>query len=264
MGKVSLDSLFNKMSLVASSSLGVLRTSIEHPVMKGTASECYWINLLREYLPIKFGINSGKVVDSKGNTSKQIDIIIYSRESFPYVFNQNGAVLIPVESVVGVLEVKQDIKGNMRDIANKIESVRNLEGSYLDKKGQEAEIPWPPYPILGGVLSTQSSYSEETLKNKLSELKGSRTIDIGCCANKYSFFVKYNTPEKEIANYKARAIAKVHTYSRETALMVFIYQLVHTLQRNAFMSCEYSVNIDAYLRNVGAEINPSPIATPLF
>lgn len=265
MDKIDLKSLYTNMTLCASSSLGITRASLNHPVIKGSASECYWVNLLREYLPIKYGVDSGQVIDCTGNTSGQIDVIIYERDTFPYVFNNNGAFFIPIEAVVGVFEIKQDInKDEILYTAEKIESVRILEGSYLDDKGKEAERFWPPRPILGGFLSTDSSMKKDTLEKHLSQLKGLQTIDLGCCVNAYSVYVKYNTAEDERTNYKARSKPYVHTYEKDIALMVFVYQLIHQLQHNTKMTSSYSINIEAYLQEVNPDLVQTPISAPLF
>jgi hypothetical protein len=55
------------------------------------------------------------VIDHEGNTSQQMDIVIYDNWFTPFIFNQNGFYYIPAEGVYAVFEVKPDIQGNEGD-----------------------------------------------------------------------------------------------------------------------------------------------------
>lgn len=134
----------------------------------------------------------------------------------------------------------------------------------MDINGKEVERFWPPRPILGGILSTESSIKKETLKRHLSQLKWLQTIDIGCSINAYSFLINYNTTKEDSGNYNARSSASVHFYAKEIALVVFVYQLIHKLQQNALPPNEYSINVEAYLREVNPDFVQTPISAPLF
>ena len=46
--------------------------------------------------------------------------------------------------------------------------------------------------------------------------------------------------------------------------MVFVYHLIHILQRNTKDSDEYLIDIDAYLRAANAELAKTPVSSPLF
>ncbi len=265
MSEVDLKKLYSNMSDMACASLNLYKKTIDHPCIKGQASEVFWIELLSKYLPTQYGINSGKVIDHRGSTSKQIDIIVYNRESFPYVINDRQTTYIPVEAVVCVFEVKQELKNNINNAADKIESVRKLGRSFLNKNGEEIELESESlYPIIGGVLTTDSSLSRDSLKKQLCNLSGTRTIDIGCCVNAYNFYVKYNFPEELRCNYKSRRNASVLIYDKENALPIFLFQLEHTLQKNTRNASDLIIDIDAYLKVVGADLDNKPIVKALF
>ncbi len=189
----NLGDIFALYQTCVKANLELCRKVLSHPVMKGEASEACWIDFLRKYLPMQYGVDRGKVIDSKGNKSEQIDIIIYDKLFSPYILNGFGTKLIPVESVFAVFEVKQDIKSHIRYASKKILSVRKLETSFLDVKGEPC-VDSVVHPIIGGILALECSLKDKSLERGLKKLCGEGSIDIGCCVNWGSFLVKYSTP----------------------------------------------------------------------
>ena len=55
-------------------------TLISHQGEKGNASEESWRKLLDDYLPRRFQVSKAFVVDSNGDISQQIDLVIYDRQ----------------------------------------------------------------------------------------------------------------------------------------------------------------------------------------
>ena len=89
--------------------LSANRENIVHPGTKGDASELSWIEMLQNYLPQRYQVRKAFVLDSTGELSEQIDIVIFDRHYSPFLFNQDGALYVPAESVYAVIEVKQDL-----------------------------------------------------------------------------------------------------------------------------------------------------------
>ena len=52
------------------------RKHISHSGAKGIASELKWRDTLKGYLPQRYHIDKAFVIDSKGNQSDEIDIVI--------------------------------------------------------------------------------------------------------------------------------------------------------------------------------------------
>lgn len=77
MSKVDLKQLFNGLQKQMSAQLSTNRDFIEHPGSKGDALENAWIEWLRKYLPSRYCVDKAIVIDHEGNTSQQIDIVIY-------------------------------------------------------------------------------------------------------------------------------------------------------------------------------------------
>jgi len=162
------------------------RASFGHPVTKGDASEHVWLELLQTYLPLRYRAEKAHVVDSDGTFSEQIDVVIFDRQYSPFIFNFEGQIIIPAESVYAVFEAKQAINAGVIDYAQKkVATVRRLHRTSLPIP--HAGGTYPPKPlshILGGILTFESDWSPplgEPLMAALSQSAADR-LDIGCVA----------------------------------------------------------------------------------
>lgn len=188
---VDLRDLFHGLQKQMLANLNVNREFIAHPGSKGDATEQRWIDFLRTYLPDRYKVDKAIVIDSIGNVSEQMDIVIYDAFYTPFIFNQDGFMYIPSESVYAVFEVKQDVKGNIEYAAKKIESVRKLKRTSMGMVASGISTSARPLTkIIGGILTTTSSYSEnDTIINQLKKLNGLQTLDLGCLCDTGSFML---------------------------------------------------------------------------
>jgi len=109
---------------------------IEHSSTVGSAREFIIKKVLKSILPPIVHVGSGKVIDAFGNSSCQIDIIIYDSR-FPLFEVEKGIGLYPLEGVIAILEVKSTItKQSLRDALENTMSFINL------KPGFEDPSPW--------------------------------------------------------------------------------------------------------------------------
>ena len=91
-------------------------------------------------LPGGIGVGSGCVIDTRGGTSRQMDIVVYEKEAcFNFDFGDNSEVTYyPVEGVMAVGEVKSRIgKKELADSFDKIRSVKALERAFEPHKREE-------------------------------------------------------------------------------------------------------------------------------
>ena len=109
MGHIELQKLFAGLQNQMTAQLSTDREFITHPGSKGDALENTWIEWLRNYLPNRYSVEKAIVIDCEGNTSDQIDIVIYDNWYTPFIFTQNGFQYIPAEGVYAVFEVKPKI-----------------------------------------------------------------------------------------------------------------------------------------------------------
>jgi len=177
--------------------LSTNRENIIHPGTKGDASELRWLEMLQSYLPKRYQVEKAFVLDCDGNLSEQIDLVIFDRQYSPFLFNQDGALYVPAESVYGVLEVKQDLGKDELDYAGgKAASVRRLRRT-------SAPIPYaggvyPPKAlshILAGIVTLGCSWTpplRSSFKSAVAGLSLKCRIDLGCAIQYGSFNITYS------------------------------------------------------------------------
>ena len=165
--------------------LETARKTLGHPGTKGDASEKIWIELLNKYLPERYRAEKAHVVDNKGNFSQQIDVVVFDRQYSPFIFNYEGEIIIPAESVYAAFEAKQSINAEQVKYAQeKVNSVRNLHRTSLPIPHAGGTYdPKPPFRIYGGILTFESDWTPgmgDALNKALNEDKG--CLDMGCIA----------------------------------------------------------------------------------
>ena len=193
--KIDIKSLFKSMQEQMLASLNT-QDFIKHPGTKGDATENNWILWMRKFLPKRYAADKAFVIDSDGNLSDQIDIVIYDKQYSPIVFEQNGALYVTAESVYAIFEVKQELnKTNIEYAGDKIASVRKLRRTSAPITYSTGVKPAKPlHNIIGGVLTTRTEWKspiDEILKSHLSELDIDNRIDLICCLKDSSFCVEY-------------------------------------------------------------------------
>ncbi|MCR8668217.1 hypothetical protein NO995_11020 [Aestuariibaculum sp. M13] len=269
--KVDLRGLFNGLQSQMISEMKTNREFIEHSTTKGDAFEDIWIDYLKTYLPSRYCVDKAIIIDSKGNKSMQIDLVIYDQTYTPFVFIQKNTKYIPAEGVYAVFEVKPDLNKNYILYAgDKIESVRKLfrtSASIIDR-GQKRD-PISLTKILGGVLSFESKIKkDDTIKKHLKSLKGLKSLDIGCAVNYKSFYVDYikddsilksKADSAEIYNkqflefYNDRTFDTIEFSYKYNSLVTFFLQLSRYLQQS--IGTVAAIDLSEYAKAINFEID---------
>lgn len=221
-----------------------------HGTTIGDDSEANWARVLREFLPARYGIAKGQVIDSQGGISDQIDLLIYDAQYTPLLAKTaNGDLFVPAEAVYAVFEVKQEMNRKFLEYAGKkIASVRELTRTSVNIAHAGGTYdPKPPIPILGGLLTTRSGWANlegKAAVNALLELSGARRVDIGCALRGVSFNRIEETPTSS------------PEYSEpDVTLMFFLIRLFGRLQKVGTVA---AVDIDAYMNAL--DLNDAPVA----
>ncbi len=167
--------------------LKTARQSFGHPGTKGDASEAVWLQLLQRYLPMRYQAETAHVVDSAGAFSEQIDVVVFDRQYSPFIFNFEGQVILPAESVYAVFEAKQAINAEYVAYAKKkVASVRRLHRTSLPIPHAGGTYPAKPLTrILGGLLTFESDWTPGLGPPLLDALAGDDAgggLDLGCVA----------------------------------------------------------------------------------
>ncbi len=183
----------------------------DHPVSKGNAREHGWRKMFRRFLPDRFGVKSGFIIDSKGKISDQIDCIIYRKDIGIELYSVGQETVIPVEAVFATFEVKPTINSKTikyaQEKANSVSQLIvsnyllwNKDGvleSYLEPVSAGRAIV---FGLLADSVSWKNGWKVKSFKNILqnseTEIALFMTVNDGCVntletgypTDTYSFF----------------------------------------------------------------------------
>ncbi len=130
--------LFNGVSDRMRSDLALARSVLEHPGLKGSSFEEAFRRFLREYLPARLDVSTGAIVDSTGQSSRQIDAIISDAAKTPIFYRSGDERVVPVEGVYAVIEVKAKLTvAELKRSFENMKSVRELR--------REAHLSFTPF-----------------------------------------------------------------------------------------------------------------------
>jgi hypothetical protein len=114
-------SVYNKLEADAL----LFNRKLPHAGLVGAENENALADLIRSFLPPRFGVEaSGIVIDRHGGQSRQCDIIIYDAAAFPTYLRK----VFPIEIVYAVIEVKTTLSAEeARGSRENLRSVGNLD-----------------------------------------------------------------------------------------------------------------------------------------
>ncbi|MGQ0736332.1 MAG: DUF6602 domain-containing protein [Acidobacteriota bacterium] len=217
-----LQDLYASMQNQLAANLDAARKANKNPNAKGDESELTWLKLFDDHLPHRYRPVKGIVIDSNGDESDAIDIIVYDPHCTPIIYNQQGYPYIPAESVYAVLESKQDLDKELVEYAGrKAESVRKLKwtsGSITAITGMHK--PREPFRILAGIVAYESTWKPpfgDSFFGAISGLSDLQQLDFGIAAAHGCFEVNHEKKE-------------IKTYPAERALSAFLIRFLARLQ----------------------------------
>jgi hypothetical protein len=234
---IELDSVFSAISEPLKSILATTSATVSHPTTKGDASEYQWLMWLRTYLPKRYEVDKGFVIDSEGGISDQQDIVVYDRQYTPYLLNKDGIIYVPAESVYAVIEVKQKLnKEYIRYTGEKIASVRRLKRTSVSIPHAGGKFkPKTPCKIIGGLVCLESGWkkgiNDYRVKIALNQNKEEKSqIDMICCLSSGSLTAVYKKNKIELRKSTA-----------DGSLVFFFISLLTALQSVATVAAmDYS------------------------
>ncbi|MEJ1095352.1 MULTISPECIES: DUF6602 domain-containing protein [unclassified Pseudoxanthomonas] len=136
--------------------------SISHGGVMGSVNEDHWLELFRSYLPNRYDVATGIVIDSSGNRSQQIDVVVFDRHFTPTLLDQKNHRYIPAEAVYGVFECKPTInKDYIAYAQDKAASVRRMRRtSVAIAHAGGTYKPKEPFRIIAGLLAPNVSWAD--------------------------------------------------------------------------------------------------------
>lgn len=199
------------------------RAAATHPVAKGDGSELHWRDMLEKFLPNRYQVSKGFVIDSHGTRSEQIDAIIHDRVFSPLLWKEGDYTYVPAESVYAVFEVRQDHSpDNIKYAAQKAASVRRrfrTQAEFGWLRGPEKKDLFTP---LAGLLTVDSIWNPafgDAFYDVLGNLRGDERLDLGCALKQGSWDLKPKQDPRD-----------AHLSLPETALISFCMHLLNRLQ----------------------------------
>ena len=223
------------------------RSAVAHPGARGEAAEEDWLGVLKGHLPRRYQADRAFVIDSRGDCSEQIDIVIYDRQYSPLLYNQANQRYIPAESVYAVLEVKQKLShAHLVYAGKKAASVRRLHRTSATIPYAEGTYKARPLPrIVAGIVAYQSSWKPpfgEKLRNALAELDADHQLDLGC-ALLHGVFE---------ARYPDRGSVELAVVTGQRSLVQFLMRLLKQLQPLATApAIDYAAYLERFQREEG-------------
>jgi hypothetical protein len=101
---------------------------VQHRGEQGRESEVALARLLGSFVPQRFGIGTGLIIDTEDRYSRQMDLVVFEQSDEPAVLAQTTQLLYPIEAVLACIEVKTTIrKEALDDCATKKASITALK-----------------------------------------------------------------------------------------------------------------------------------------
>lgn len=153
-----------------------------HDGTLGDATEKAWIDLLIRYLPARYRVAKAFAVDHLGNTTDQLDSLIYDAHFTPALFGKDNHLYVPAEAVYATFEIKPTINATyLKAAATKAASLRALQRTSAPLESiMGTNPPKLPFPIMGGLLAMNASWKDglgSTFLSQLNSHTGDKQLD---------------------------------------------------------------------------------------
>lgn len=191
-GKLFLRERFVEVENAFIADLKFRQKGITHDGTLGDATEDAWIELLHRYLPTRYRVARAFAVDHLGNTTDQLDCLIYDAHFTAALFGKDKHLYVPAEAVYATFEVKPTITTeHLKYAATKVASLRALQRTSAPLKSHLGTNPAKPLvPIIGGLLGMNASWKDGlggVFLKQFGKLTGDKRLDLvltaesGCC-----------------------------------------------------------------------------------
>lgn len=209
-----------------------LRSSsrIAHAGDRGEVNEQHFIEFLRKYLPNRYTVEKAIVMDSLGNVSDSIDVVVYDRQYTPTLLDNDKHRYVPAEAVYAIFECKPKIdKGYLEYAADKAASVRKLKRTSVEIHHAGGIYPAKKhFDIVAGILAIEVDWKDGfgvSFRTVHEALCADRGVDCGFAAAGASFDVfdgpslyKYGPTDNALAYFAFRLLWKLQSLATVPAV----------------------------------------------
>lgn len=201
-----------------------LRSSdrIVHDGDRGEVNEQFFIEVLRNYLPNRYTVHKATILDSDGQVSDSIDVVVHDRQYTPILLDSESHRYIPAEAVYAVFECKPKIdKAYLEYAGKKAKSVRRLKRTSVPIPHAGGSYPAKPhFEIIAGILAIEADWKDgfsTSFENCHASLTSSNRLNCGLAVDGHAFDT-FNA-------------GGGYTYCKsENALVFFLFRLLNQLQ----------------------------------
>ncbi|QGQ44771.1 DUF6602 domain-containing protein [Metabacillus sediminilitoris] len=227
-------------------------------VQKGMITEETIKTFLNNHLPSKYSIGAGYVVAHDGQSTGQLDCVIFAHASCPLWYNKKYQIL-PSESVCAVLEIKQKLTiERVKDAIKIISGVRRLP--KLDGYrpiGPDIKVSGTNPQTFGVIFAFETNVSLKQLKNELNKFNESvhykERPSLVCILNQGILLnINRKTSEVSLIPDEDSVFASVEA-SSDSFLLFFLF-LTTYLNQIEVIPPDLSKYIQGYMQQFKVEI----------
>lgn len=179
---------------------------------------------LESLLPPIVGVGSGCIIDSYGNTSKQMDIVIYEKNICPiYSINDTPeTTYFPCEGVIAIGEIKSALNNKeLKDIFAKVNSVKKLRRYTIPSKSPLSDKEFVSFRHYGNLTAFDCTKEEEFNQDT------KRTDQIFC----FAFCGELNVKPETLLEAFAEELKKYPKNNSVNLISILNYGLVLFMNR---------------------------------
>ncbi len=211
-----------------------IHSQIEHMGGRGGEREANLRMFLEAYLPRQYAIATGEIVDSKGNISRQCDLIIYDALTCPLLLAGQDYRVFPAESVYAVIEVKSVL--DTVQLNSSIENIRSVK----DLERANGKI--------GGIVFAYKSNQKKNVIEKFTKQIIKRNtsllpfeyVDLWCILDKGLIsLVNEQGLTRLTDNLSERRMLSYHELGDPPVLLWFFVQLIDLLNGQRIIKPDY-------------------------
>lgn len=203
---------------------------ITHNGDRGEVNEQFFIDFLRAYLPNRYTVEKAIVLDSIGQVSHSVDVVVFDRQYTPTLLDNDKHRYVPAEAVYAVFECKPTIdKGYLKYAGEKIASVRKLHRTSVDIHHAGGVFKKKAlFPILGGILAGDVDWADglgESFRKNHQTLTGDQQVDCGFAASGACFDIfadqdayTFGPEDNALAFFAFRLLWKLQTLATVPAV----------------------------------------------
>ena len=101
---------------------------------KGTEREIFVTNVLSQVFPPHFRFTSGDIVDSNGNQTGQVDVVLEKPRGYSFPLANIGPRLFLAENAAAVIEVKSNLSDQWDEVTSTAEKLSAIRPMHAREK----------------------------------------------------------------------------------------------------------------------------------